>query len=111
MSPRRRSAPARRSNPGRCICIDGTCGVGILDAEQALLYAGMPASYVAPARVGAVIDNADVDRALALAAQDRNGTGVPPPVVGDSGGGAFGAFWLMAVATAALCLGATRRRA
>jgi serine protease len=99
------------NNPGRCICTTATCGVGILDAEQALLYATMPDSYVAPARIGAVIDNVDIDRALALAAQDRPAQVAPPPVAGgDNGGGAFGAFWLMALATAGICLGATRRR-
>ncbi|MEO7852879.1 MAG: S8 family peptidase [Rubrivivax sp.] len=98
------------SDPGRCICTTGTCGVGILDAEQALLYAAMPGSYVSPARVGAVIDNADIDRALALAPQDRAAQVAPPVAGGDSGGGAFGAFWLMALATAGICLGATRRR-
>jgi serine protease len=98
------------SNPGRCMCTTATCGVGILDAEQALIYAALPGSYVAPPRQAAVIDNADVDRALALAPQDRLANGASPPASGrDSGGGAFGAFWLMALATAALCLGATRR--
>jgi len=98
-------------NPGRCICTTSTCGVGILDAEQALLYAAAPATYVAPARTGAVIDNADIDLALTLAAQDRAANPAPPPViVGHSGGGAFGLFWLMALATASACLGATRRR-
>ena len=79
---------------------------GILDAEQAMLYAIQPDSYVPPRRVPAVIDNADVDAALALAAQDR-----PPNVVrstADSGGGAMGGFWLLALAAAALTLPAAR---
>ena len=95
------------SNPGRCICTTATCGAGILDADQALLYATMPDSYVAPRRLAEVIDNAQVDAALALAPQDR-----PSNVVqvssSSSGGGAFGGFWLLALATAALTLPALR---
>jgi serine protease len=91
------------------MCTTATCGVGILEAEQALIYAALPGSYVAPPRQAAVIDNTDVDRALALASQDRLANGVTPPSAGgDSGGGAFGVFWLMALATAAICVGATR---
>ncbi len=63
--------PCADTNPGRCICTTATCGVGILDAEQALLYAAVPTTYVAPARQPEVIDNADVDAAIALAPQDR----------------------------------------
>jgi len=74
-----------------------------------LIYAALPGSYVAPTRLPAVIDNADIDWALTLAPQDRVGSAVvPPPATGGSGGGAFGLFWLMALATAAICLGATR---
>ena len=97
------------SNPGRCICTTSTCGAGILDADQALLFATMPDSYVPPRRLGEVIDNDQVDAALALAPQDR-----PSNVVvvadsgGGSGGGAFGGFWLLALATAALTLPALR---
>jgi serine protease len=97
------------ANPGRCICTTATCGAGILDAEQAMVYASMPDSYVAPRRTPAVIDNADVDAALALASQDR-----PPNLVSstaDSGGGAMGGFWLLALATAALTLPLVRPRA
>jgi serine protease len=98
-------------NPGRCICTTATCGVGILDAEQAQNFALQPDSYVAPVRAAAVIDNVDVDRALALAAQDRPGnTAAPAPAPIGGGGGAFGGFWLMAVATATIALRATRRR-
>jgi serine protease len=90
------------SNPGRCICTTATCGAGILDAERALIYAS---GLVLPAIQPAVIDNADVDAALALAPQDRPSNVV---VVADSGGGAFGGFWLLALATAALTLQALR---
>ena len=94
------------ANPGRCICTTASCGAGILDAEQAMVYATMPDSYVAPRRMPAVIDNADVDAALALAPQDRPSKQAP---VADSGGGAMGGFWLMALATAAWALRAVRR--
>jgi serine protease len=100
------------SNPGRCICTTATCGVGILDAERALMYASQP-DGVMPALSLVVIDNDDIDRALTLASQDRPSNVVDPPPAtgGDSGGGAFGVFWLMALGTAAICVGATRRRA
>jgi serine protease len=90
------------SNPGRCICSTATCGAGILDAERALIYAS---GQVLPAIRAAVLDNDDIDRALALAEQDRPSNVV---VVADSGGGAFGGFWLLALATAALTLPALR---
>jgi serine protease len=90
------------SNPGRCICSTATCGAGILDAERALIYAS---GQVLPAIQAAVLDNDDIDRALALAEQDRPSNVV---VVADSGGGAFGGFWLLALATAALTLPALR---
>jgi serine protease len=94
------------SNPGRCICTTATCGAGILDADRALIYAS---GLVLPALQPAVVDNADVDAALALAPQDRpsNGAQVPSDS-SSSGGGAFGIFWLMALATAALTLPALR---
>jgi len=65
---------------------------------------------VLPQIQAAVIDNADVDAALALAPQDRP-SNISPPVVdggGGGGGGAFGAFWLLALATAATALRALR---
>ena len=97
------------ANPGRCICTTSTCGVGILDADQALAYAQQPASYVPPVRAAAIIDNADVDAALALAPQDR-APNTSPVAGGDSGGGAFGGFWLFALAVAAGTLPLVRPR-
>jgi serine protease len=90
-------------NPGRCICSRDTCGAGILDADQALAFALLPDAYVPPVRQPAVIDNADIDAALQVAAQDRPGNVVVVESSG-SGGGALGAFWLMALFTAALAL-------
>lgn len=89
------------ANPGRCICSTQTCGVGILDAERAWMYAS---GLVLPAAQAAVIDNVDIDRALALAPQDRSANTVAAPSGGSDGGGAFGAFWLLALATAAIAL-------
>jgi serine protease len=94
-------------NPGRCICTSGTCGAGILDAEQALVFATMPDGYVPPRRLPEVIDNPEVDAALAAASQDRPPNGAQPQP-DSGGGGAFGGFWLLALATAALALLAVR---
>lgn len=104
------------TNPGRCICTTNTCGAGILDAAQALLYAANPTTYVAPARPADVIDNADVTAAVALGA-DRDAN--PPQVVdppssgggGGGGGGAMSVAWIVALATAAALLSGRRRRA
>jgi serine protease len=101
-------APCADSNPGRCICTTATCGAGILDADQALLFATMPDSYVAPVRLAEVIDNADIDAALARASQDRPSNVVEVSSSSSSGGGAFGVFWLMALAAATLTLPALR---
>jgi serine protease len=101
-------APCADSNPGRCICTTATCGAGILDADQALLFATMPDSYVAPFRLAEVIDNADIDAALARASQDRPSNVVEVSSSSSSGGGAFGVFWLMALAAATMTLPALR---
>ena len=89
-------------NPGRCICTSATCGAGLLDAEQAVRYALDPAGYLSPNRVGASIDSADVDTAVALGPDlPANAPAVVPP--GDSGGGGGGALgggWLLALALA-----------
>jgi serine protease len=94
-------------NPGRCICSTDSCGAGILDADQALAFAAMPDSYVPPVRQPAVIDNADIDAALRVASQDRPANVVVIESSG-SGGGAFGAFWLMALFAATLALRAVQ---
>lgn len=60
---------------------------------------------VLPALQPAIVDNSDVDDALKLAPQDRLSS---TTVVADSGGGAMGGFWLLALATAALTLRAVR---
>jgi len=100
-------------NPGRCICSAATCGAGILDAGQAVLYALDPAAYVAPASQPEVIDNDEVS-AAANFGPDRpsNNVSTPAAAGGDTGGGGGGAMapaWLLALAAAAL-LARPRRR-
>jgi serine protease len=98
-------------NPGRCICTSATCGAGILDAEQALLYAANPTTYVAPVRIGAVIDNADVSAAAAQGPdRDPNPSSPTEPAPSDGGGGAMSGAWIGLLALAALVLSAPRRR-
>ncbi|MDP3086408.1 MAG: S8 family serine peptidase, partial [Rubrivivax sp.] len=87
------------ANPGRCLCSAATCGAGILDAEQALRYAAQPASYVVPARLPEVIDNADVIAAAALG-PDLPARAEPAVAEAASGGGALSAPWLAALALA-----------
>jgi len=98
-------------NPGRCICSAATCGAGILDAEQAVLYAFDPAAYVAPASQPEVIDNAEVSAAAALG-PDRPSNSASAPAAGNGdgggGGGAMAPAWLLALGFAALV--ARRRR-
>jgi serine protease len=94
-------------DPGRCACTTDTCGAGILDAQQALLYALNPAAYVAPARQAMVVDSRELSAAVAL------GPDLPPneaAAVADSGGGggAPGWAWLMLLAGALAALGWVR---
>ena len=94
------------SNPGRCLCTTGTCGAGILDAEQALIYAQSPAGYVRPTWPLVSLD--DIPELLAAVASgpDRpsNTPPVPVPVPASGGGGAFGPVWLLALGLATLLL-------
>ncbi len=86
-------------NPGRCACTTSTCGLGILDAEQAVLYAADPKGYVKPAAAAVVIDNSDLKQA-ALAGPDRE----PNPgalAAVDTGGGSSGVIWTLCLLLAA----------
>ncbi|HEY6132396.1 MAG TPA: S8 family serine peptidase [Rubrivivax sp.] len=99
------------ANPGRCACTGATCGAGILDAQQALLYAAHPDSYVAPAGAGAVIDNADIQAVAALGTDRAPRTPVEPEVpMSSGGGGAMSGTWVAALGLAAALLSARRRR-
>lgn len=99
-------------NAGRCICTTSTCGAGLLDAVQAVLYAQNPDTYVAPARAAENIDSADVIAAAATGPDAAGAT--PPPAIDvadlDDGGGAIGAGWLLALALAVLGAARVRRR-
>ena len=97
------------SNPGRCICTTATCGAGILDAEAALQFAANPAGYVTPARQPEVIDNIDVDDAVALGRDRPANAGTTPPA-DSGGGGAIGLGWLAALAAAVAALSCRRPR-
>ena len=105
------------SNPGRCICSSQTCGVGILDAEQALRFAANPGTYVAPARQAATIDNVELRQAVALGPDLPANPGAAEPaspaVNSGGGGGAAGPGWVLALALACACLlsPAAKRRA
>lgn len=91
------------SNPGRCLCSADSCGAGMLDAEQALRFAQFPESYVPPARLAEVIDNAEVVQAAALG-QDRGTAPVPeaPPVPQGGGSSGRGGWWLALLAAVVL---------
>jgi serine protease len=95
------------SNPGRCICTTATCGAGLLDARQAVLYAQTGA--VPPAQQAASIDSVDVRQAVALGPDEGAGAPPPsPPPRADSGGGAIDPAWLLALACAVAAVRATR---
>lgn len=104
-----RIAACGDSNPGRCICTTATCGAGILDAEAALQYAANPAGYVAPARQAEVIDNIDVDDAVALGLDRPANLAASAPSSGE-GGGALGTAWLVVLAAAVAALSCRRPR-
>jgi serine protease len=98
------------SNPGRCICTTSTCGAGLMDAAQALVYAANPTGYTAPNWSSVVIDTPAL-RTAAAQGQDlpSNGLGndpgnppINPP--GDDGGGALGFGWLLGLLAAVAAL-------
>jgi serine protease len=91
------------ANPGRCACTTSTCGAGIVDAEQAVLFALDPLAYVAPATPAAVLNNAELAEA-ASRGPDRaaDGSTPPPPAPASTGGGAFEAWWSLVLVLLAL---------
>ena len=89
------------NHPGRCLCTTATCGAGILDAVQALIYARSPSTYGAPAAQGALLDTPELRFAVA-SGPDRPANPAPPAASG--GGGAMHAGWLAALALAVLAL-------
>ena len=93
----------------RCLCTLGTCGAGVLDAEQALFYARDPASYVAPARAGETLDNPEL--AAAASATTEASPSPLSPAEAEPGAGALGPLWLGLLALAIGLLTAAPRRA
>lgn len=96
-------------NPGRCVCDTSSCGAGILDAQQALLYAADPTAYVPPARQPAIIDTAELNAAVLLGPDQRPNEPIPVPPSG-SAGGATDPGWLLGLTAGSLALWACRRR-
>ncbi len=89
------------SNPGRCQCTTGTCGSGILDADQALAYAAAPATYVAPVRTPPSLSSSAISQCAALLGLPPVVTPPEPPAAGGgSGGGALGVGWLVGLGLA-----------
>jgi serine protease len=105
-------AACSNANPGRCLCTTATCGAGILDVEQALIYARDPQAYVAQSIPAVMIDNPPL-REAAAGGPDRPANAGEPPSGGgggssdSGGGGAMSALWLLALGAAVLAL---RRR-
>ncbi len=91
------------ANPGRCLCTTSTCGAGILDAVQALVYAQSPSTYVAPNWPQVSLDTPELRAAVAVG-PDRPANSPPPPPPSTGGGGAMSAAWLLALALAAWAL-------
>jgi serine protease len=98
------------ANPWRCACTTATCGAGLLDVEQALLYAAAPTTYVAPAWTSAVLNNTETAAAAARGADSGSSPPPPPPGNGGgSGGGHMQPGWLLALAIASALLWRGRR--
>ena len=95
-------------NAGRCQCTTSTCGAGILDAEQALVFAADRTNYTAPSRQAVTVDNADT-QACADAVDDNGGGDPPDDDDDDGGGGALGWEWLAALGLAAALSARSRR--
>jgi serine protease len=107
---------AADDNPGRCTCTTGACGAGQLDANQALVYAAAPGSYVAPQRDTVTLrDNRIETCAIALGRPVPPDVPEPPPTPTptptpqpeSSGGGASSPLWLLLLTAASWAL---RRR-
>ena len=90
------------ANPGRCLCTTSTCGAGMLDAQQALVFAQWPNSYTPPNWPLVSLDTPEL-RAAAAVGPDRPAN-TPPPAPSGGGGGAMSAAWLLALALAAAAL-------
>ncbi len=99
-------------NPGRCICTTSTCGVGILDAAEALAFAANPVGYQPLVSASSItVDPAPIQSAMASASQDRPANVVQATSVGSSGGGgALDVTALFGLAGLLLLAGVSSRR-
>jgi serine protease len=93
------------AHPGHCICTTSTCGAGLLDADEAVRYAELMrdgGSYVAPTRVGELIDSPQLAAAVSSGSDAPTGATTPTPTSssGGSGGGAVEWGWLALLALA-----------
>jgi serine protease len=113
------------SNASRCACTTATCGAGLLDADQALLFAAAPSAYTAPApapvtladdrlracaqATGRAIDAVPPAPPETPAAAVPTTPAVEPVAAGGSGGGALSSGWLLGLAIAVALLAIGRR--
>lgn len=99
-------------NAGRCQCTSSICGAGILDADQALAFAGDPAAYQAPVRSAPVLDTPAIRacaQSLGLPVPPDPPASQPGSGGGGGGGGASGPGWLLGLLLALLALRAPAR--
>jgi serine protease len=76
-------------NPGRCACTTATCGAGLLDAAEAVRYAGNPTGYQPPTRSATALTGSRFDTCAVL--MGRQPADTPPPSDGTgTGSGANG---------------------
>ncbi|MGA0612226.1 S8 family serine peptidase [Caldimonas sp. KR1-144] len=97
--------------PTRCICAEGQCGDGILDATEALRYAANPTAYAVQAWNVPVLDNAELRSAIALGSDtepSEQSAGLASTDAG--GGGAMSLAWLAALLAAVLAAARVVRR-
>jgi len=95
------------SNAGRCACTAGTCGAGMLDADQALAYAADPVAYAAPQRTAATLADDRIRACAVLLGRVPPEDPVTPPPAdggGGGGGGASSTAWLLGLGLAVLAL-------
>ncbi|MBT9487469.1 MAG: S8 family serine peptidase [Rubrivivax sp.] len=103
---------AATDNPGRCTCTTSACGAGQLDADQALVFAAAPGSYVAPVRNAVTLRDNRIEACAIALGRPVPPEPTPPPTPAPTptpepeggGGGASSPLWLLglAVATAGL---------
>jgi serine protease len=103
------SLTAPSKDRGRCACTTGTCGAGMLDAEQALLYAASPSTYVAPSRTAPTLDDARIRECALILGRPLPEQPEPEPepeqpAADGGGGGAMSALWVLLLAVAMLTL-------